>query len=86
LEINVDNEAINTIAQATTFLSMKENSRELMGEGQWLINKGTNGRWKEILTNEDLVLYERAKAEAIRQNISADCLKWLETGLIMETN
>jgi aryl sulfotransferase len=82
LEIDVDNEAINTIAQATTFSSMKENSKELMGDGKWLINKGINGRWKEILTNEDLVLYERAKAEAMRQGISADCLKWLETGLI----
>jgi aryl sulfotransferase len=84
LEIDVDNEAIKTIAQATTFASMKENSEELMGAGKWLINKGTNGRWKEILTNEDLVLYERAKAEAMRQGISADCLKWLETGLIKE--
>ena len=82
LELEVDNEAINTIAQATTFSSMKENSKELMGDGKWLINKGTNGRWKEILTNQDLTLYEKAKAKAMRQGISVDCLKWLETGLI----
>ena len=82
LEIEVDNAAIGTIAQATTFSSMKENSKQLMGKGSWLINKGTNGRWKEILTDEDLALYERAKAEAMRQGISAESLKWLETGQI----
>lgn len=80
LEIEVDQETIDTITQATTFASMKENSQHLMGKGQWMINKGANGRWQEILTNADLVLYERAKAKAIRLGISAECLKWLETG------
>jgi aryl sulfotransferase len=82
LEIEVDHETVNTITQATTFASMKENSQQLLGKGQWMIHKGTNGRWKEILTNADLVLYERAKAKAIRQGIAAECLKWLETGQI----
>ena len=82
LEIEVDNETVNTITQSTTFSSMKESSKQLMGKGQWMINKGTNGRWQEILKEEDLALYERAKAEAIRQGISAECLKWLETGQI----
>ena len=63
LEIEVDSAAIDTIAQATTFSSMKENSKQLMGKARWLINKGTNGRWKEILTDDDLALYERGKAE-----------------------
>jgi len=82
LDIDVDHEAIETIAHATTFSSMKKKSQELMGDGKWLINTGTNGRWKDILTHEDLLLYERAKADAMRQGISAECLKWLETGLI----
>ena len=86
LEIEVDHETINNITEATTFSSMKENSKQLLGNGQWMIHKGTNGRWKEILTNEDLALYERAKAEAIRQGISAECLKWLETGQMQQPN
>ncbi len=38
----------------------------------------------EILTNEDLAFYERAKAEALRRGISAECLNWLEKGQIKE--
>lgn len=40
------------------------------------IFKGTNGRWKEVLTDEDLALYE-----ATRQRVlTPDCARWLEEG------
>jgi aryl sulfotransferase len=82
LEIEVDTAAIDTVAQATTFSTMKENSKQLMGKARWLINKGTNGRWKKILTEEDLALYDRAKAEAMGRGVSAECLKWIENGQV----
>lgn len=40
------------------------------------INKGTNGRWRDVLTEADLVLYEEAKARVL----SKDCASWLESG------
>ncbi len=37
--------------------------------------KGTNGRWRDVLTDDDLVLYERAAA-----NLDPDLRRWLEAG------
>ena len=38
--------------------------------------KGTNGRWRAVLSDEDLVLYEEAK----RRVLTPDCAEWLERG------
>ena len=38
--------------------------------------KGTNGRWRAVLSDEDLVLYE----EATRRVLTLDCAAWLERG------
>ncbi len=38
--------------------------------------KGTNGRWRDVLSDEDLVLYEEAK----RRVLTPDCAEWLERG------
>ena len=38
--------------------------------------KGTNGRWVDVLTPEDLELYEQARQRVL----SADCAEWLEKG------
>jgi aryl sulfotransferase len=80
LEIEVDDAAIDTIAQATTFSSMKENADRLLANMSMLINKGTNGRWREVLLDEDLALYDKAKTKAKNLGISTECLLWLETG------
>jgi aryl sulfotransferase len=40
------------------------------------IFKGTNGRWKDVLTAEDLALYEEAKSRVL----SNGCAEWLESG------
>jgi aryl sulfotransferase len=46
------------------------------GGGSNFINKGTNGRWKDILSAEDI-----AKCDAIASvNLSPDCAHWLKTG------
>lgn len=46
------------------------------GGAQSFIHKGTNGRWREVLSDEEARLYEqRAEAE-----LGADCARWLATG------
>lgn len=40
------------------------------------IFKGTNGRWKDVLTENELAMYERAKARVL----TSDCAAWLEQG------
>jgi aryl sulfotransferase len=46
------------------------------GGGQTFINKGTNGRWKDVLTEDELVLYH----EAMQKTLPPDCARWLEEG------
>ena len=40
------------------------------------INKGTNGRWADTLTPEDVAEYE-ARAE---RELGPECARWLATG------
>ena len=37
--------------------------------------KGTNGRWRDVLTDDDLVLYEQSAA-----SLAPDLRHWLEHG------
>ncbi|HUO04239.1 MAG TPA: sulfotransferase domain-containing protein [Candidatus Binataceae bacterium] len=46
------------------------------GGAQTFFNKGTNGRWREVLTAEELAQYESAASRAL----TPDCRKWLENG------
>ncbi len=38
--------------------------------------KGTNGRWRDILSEEELALYD----QAAKRELTPDCLQWLENG------
>jgi aryl sulfotransferase len=38
--------------------------------------KGTNGRWRDILSDEELAMYEATKAQVL----SLECARWLEQG------
>jgi aryl sulfotransferase len=40
--------------------------------------KGTNGRWKEVLSAEELALYEETAARVL----TPDCRRWLEQGRV----
>jgi aryl sulfotransferase len=46
------------------------------GGGDTFIHKGTNGRWKDVLTPAESLAYERM-AQA---KLGADCARWLMTG------
>ena len=70
------------IADKTTFKSMKRDAEQISadpdgafaGGAKTFINKGTNGRWKSVLTAQDLAAYDRT-ASAV---LSPDCRAWLE--------
>ena len=46
------------------------------GGAQTFIHKGTNGRWREVLTGEESAKYE----ELARENLGEACASWLATG------
>jgi aryl sulfotransferase len=46
------------------------------GGAQTFVHKGTNGRWRDLLTADDIAAYER-RAEA---ELGPDCARWLATG------
>jgi aryl sulfotransferase len=56
-----------------------EQMREVFkGGADAFFYKGSNGRWKELLSADELALYEEAK----RRVLPADCADWLERGSI----
>lgn len=72
------------VLERSSFDYMKANAAAIapfaegafVGGGRSFINKGVNGRWREVLTPEDI-----AKGEAVaRANLSPDCLAWLQSG------
>jgi aryl sulfotransferase len=39
-------------------------------------HKGTNGRWRDVLTEAELAMYEQTKANVL----TPDCARWVELG------
>jgi len=84
LSIELSSEMLASIANLVTFSRMKEDAEQILpgiefsfiGGAQTFINKGTNGRWREVLTEDDLKLYEAAVA----RNLTPDCADRLEHG------
>lgn len=84
LEIDVPQELWPRVVNACTFEGMKKKATEYAPNGgvAWkggadtFINKGTNGRWKDILTNEELDQYQAACDKVL----TPECRAWLEFG------
>lgn len=82
LGMKVDAAMKAKVLEHVNFEHMKRHADEMFpgipleGGGQSFINKGTNGRWRDELTAEDVASYE-AKAVAA---LGADCAHWLATG------
>ncbi len=74
------------ITQATAFAAVKKKAVAASAENKGpeffrggertFFFKGTNERWRGVLTEEDLQLYEAAKERVL----SHDCARWLENG------
>ena len=43
--------------------------------------KGTNGRWRDVLSEEELALYD----QAAKRVLTPDCRQWLENGRLGST-
>jgi len=72
------------ILEHCSFDYMKRNAEHVvpLGGAPWkggagtFINKGTNGRWRDLLTHEDVRRYRSISTE----QLGAECATWLESG------
>ena len=48
------------------------------GGAKTFMNKGMNGRWKDVLLPEDIEQYEHVA----REKLGVDCAYWLSTGML----
>jgi aryl sulfotransferase len=86
LAIDVDETAMAKVVEHSTFEWMKQHAEKAAplggvfwdGGAQTFINKGTNGRWRDILTPAEAAEYEtRAVAE-----LGPECAAWLARGRV----
>lgn len=83
LGIEVGEERWPALVEAATFATMKADAERLVpeaafgfeGGAQRFIHQGTNGRWRDLLGDADLALYEEAA-----QRLDPGLRAWLETG------
>jgi aryl sulfotransferase len=88
LEIEIPAERYERIVEFCTFDWMKLHAAQAapLGGVFWdggattFIHKGTNGRWRDVLSAEDVAEYE---ARALRE-LGAECAGWLSTGALGE--
>jgi aryl sulfotransferase len=84
LDIHIDEAKWPQIVEHCTFDYMKANPERSApgagvfwnGGGDTFINKGTNGRWKDVLSPAESAAYE---AEAVKR-LGPECARWLMTG------
>ena len=84
LEIDTPADRLATLAKAAEFETMKANGEALLPKlrqyfdngAQRFLNKGSNGHWRDILTEADLARYEAV----FRRKVSPACADWLEHG------
>jgi aryl sulfotransferase len=63
---------------------MKKHGEELMPQTKMILSggsdsffyKGTNGRWRDLLSVDELRLYDAAAA----RELSPECRRWMEQG------
>ncbi len=86
LDVEVPEERWPNVVDACTFESVKKDPEKVVGDmsmmfkggAQTFINKGTNGRWREVLSEADLALYQATMA----RTLPPDCARWLEQGSV----
>jgi len=85
LDIDIAESDWPRLVEHCTFDYMKKNGDKLSapvndffegGLQNSFIYKGTNGRWRDILTADDLAKYQRV----VQSQLSPECARWLETG------
>ena len=82
----VDQNKWETILKHCSFEYMKDNASKSVplggafwdGGAQTFIHKGTNGRWREVLSDEEILKYEKRA----RLELGERCANWLATGVL----
>jgi len=75
LAIDLAPDMRSRIAGAVTFNAVKQNGDQL-GRSGGFFHEGTNGRWRSVLSHQELKHYR----EAADRELSPDCAYWLENG------
>jgi len=84
LNIKVSEEYLKEITELSTFSSMKERAEEVVptvggffdGGAQTFIFKGTNGRWKDVMSEKQLADYDKR----VNEVLTPEAAHWLEHG------
>jgi aryl sulfotransferase len=84
LDIDIDESKWDAIVEHCSFDYMKKNAIKTvpLGGAFWdggaatFVNKGSNGRWRDTLTEEDNARYE----SMAKEKLGEDCARWLATG------
>ena len=84
LEIDTPADRLAALAEAAGFDAMKASGEALLPNlrtffdhgSQRFLNKGSNGRWRDVLTDADLARYDAV----FRRKVSPTCADWLEHG------
>lgn len=72
------------LVDACTFATVKKDAEKIIGDmgfafkggAETFVNKGTNGRWEGVLSEDELRMYR----DAMAKTLPADCADWLENG------
>jgi aryl sulfotransferase len=83
LDIALPDHAFAEVAERCSFDTVKKNAERITGDMSWgfkggtqtFFHKGTNGRWKDVLDDDELALYRRAM-----KKLPPDLARWLEQG------
>ena len=84
LDIDITPDYHREITELASFDSMKERANEVIpmaktffdGGASIFIHKGTNGRWKDVMTVGQLAQYNKRVSKVL----SPECAQWLESG------
>jgi aryl sulfotransferase len=84
LEVRIDEDRWPAILQHCSFHHMKRHAEQIapLGGAVWeggaktFIHKGTNGRWRDVLSEAESRVYEATA----RLELGADCARWLASG------
>ena len=84
LDIEVPEQKWPMLPEAATFTAMKRDAAVLgpemdmifEGGANRFLYKGTNDGWRDVLTSDDVALYEAAAA----RTLTSDLKRWLERG------
>ncbi|CAN5135160.1 sulfotransferase domain-containing protein [soil metagenome] len=84
LEVDIPEEKWPEVISHCTFDYMKANADRMAplggaifeGGGKTFINKGSNGRWRDVLSAEESAAFEKKAVE----ELGAECAEWFATG------